>query len=369
MQVLKQKIRATLPWATKLYKRATAKTWPRNSIVFYTGNHPGGLTADKLQSGASGSETAVIMLSKEWVKQGYQVTVYSTCGDKEGVFEGVEYRNFYHFNWEDQFETLIVWRNPLNLHSPVKAKRLWLEWQDVPHPPEAFTPEKLAIFDKIFVKCHYHRNLLPDLPDPKFAIIPNGIDAAIASLSDQPKDPYRLVYASRYYRGLESMLRYGWPLIKQAIPKAELHLYYGWARKELQPDMQEWRREMLALMQQPGVIDHGMIGQYDLIREKARSAIHYYGCTYEEVDCISVRESAAVGCVPVTTDFAALSEKSYCVKIPGLPQAEATQVAIAHRIIDLLKQPDELAAIRQQFQALAQMETWDQIAQQWLKHL
>ncbi|MFM7792545.1 MAG: glycosyltransferase family 1 protein, partial [Microcystis panniformis] len=58
--------------------------------------------------------------------------------------------------------------------------------------------------------------------------------------------PYRLVYASRYYRGLESMLKHGWPIIKAAIPAAELHLYYGFTKRDEIGDRKEWRDNLIA---------------------------------------------------------------------------------------------------------------------------
>jgi len=37
----------------------------------------------------------------------------------------------------------------------------------------------------------------------------------------------RIIYASSYDRGLESVLR-NWKEVKTAVPNAELHIFYGW---------------------------------------------------------------------------------------------------------------------------------------------
>ena len=46
--------------------------------------------------GLGGSESAVILISKELVKLGFDVTVYNNCEDtaaKPGIYDGVKYKN------------------------------------------------------------------------------------------------------------------------------------------------------------------------------------------------------------------------------------------------------------------------------------
>ncbi|MDJ1185324.1 hypothetical protein [Roseofilum casamattae] len=369
IESIKNAVRNLLPGTANLRQKLAAKTWPEKSIACYVGNKPMVLESDLRSKGASGSEASIIFLTQEWVKRGYQVTVYTNTNGKDGVYNGVTYRHFRQLNWYDRFDTLLIARNPGLLNPVARARRIWLEWQDVVYPPKSFTPEKLSKFDKIFAKSHYQRHLLPEVPDEKFAIIPNGVSPWVLELGDREKNPYKLVYASRYYRGLESMLRYGWPLIKQEIPQAELHLFYGFTKRDDRQAQLPWKEAMMKLIADTGAIDRGKVGYEELMAEKATAAIHYYGCTYEEVDCISVRESSLVGCVPVTTDFAVLGEKNYCVTIPGEAADPKTQEAIARKIIHLLQHPDELATIRQKTQELAKHETWDNLAPLWLEHI
>jgi hypothetical protein len=369
LQPLKNAIQSRLPWTKDLTKKIKAKTWPEKSIACYIGSKPMVLESDLRTKGASGSEASIIFLTQEWVKKGYQVTVYTNTEGKDGVYNGVNYQHFRKCNWYDRFDTLLIGRNPGLLNLETQAKRIWLEWQDITYPPKSFTPKYLDKFDKIFAKSHYQRQLLPEVPDEKFVILPNGVSPWILNMGDRPKNPYKLVYASRYYRGLDSMLSYGWPIIKQEIPQAELHVYYGFTKRDESPNVLPWKEKMIELMKQPGVIDHGKVGYEELMSEKATASIHYYGCTYEEIDCISVRESSLVGCVPVTTDFAVFSEKPYCLTVPGKPDDRNTQEAIAHKIIHLLKHPDELESIRQKTKELAKHETWDNLAPLWLEQI
>ena len=370
------KIQARIKSKAKDWKLGLkASVWPDKSIVFYTGITAEKWTPESLTTGLAGAQTAVIYLSKEWAKAGYQVTVYNFCGDGEGIYDGVQYLHSSRFNPYDTFDNLILWRGKslAQLDYPLKAKNIFLDMHDVPRKLEIFNKERIDKVDKIAVKSQFHRTCLPHIQDEKFIILPNGIDRDRIELEKVKKDPYKLIYASNYIRGLEQMLTYGWPMIKQEIPEANLHVYYGWnffdTSFKNNPERLAWKQKMLELINQPGVTDRGRLGQDKLIEEKATAAIHYYGCTYPETDCISVRESAMVGCVPVTTDFAALSEKPYCLQIPGAPEAQETQEAIAKKIVELLKYPDKLSQIRQEFQQAVKAETWEKIAQRWLQEL
>lgn len=358
-----------------------ARIWPKNSIVWYCGKSWESWSPKSFNKGLAGSETAVIYLSKEWARLGYKVTVYNTCKGEEGIYDNVKYVNFDKFNLNDRFDTLIIWRdfNLDILDSPIKANRIWLELQDIPYRRKRYSKERTNKIDRIFIKSKFHGSFffkIPNyfsyyVPKTKFVIIPNGIDKGILGLTNK-KYPFKLIYASNYTRGLELMLKHGWPIIKKKIPAAELHAYYGWGHfdaYEKNPDKQKWKKEMINLMEKLGVVDHGRISQNQLIEEKSKSAIHYYGCIWHETDCISVRESAAVGCVPVTTRHSALAEKPYCIKIRGNPYEKKTQQKIAYKIIKLLKNPRKIKRIGEKFRIRAAKETWDVIAERWLKEL
>lgn len=359
-------IKKNFPGSVQLGRRIRARKWPSGSIVYYTGSRKGGLTPQNLEKGASGTESAVVYLTREWLKAGRQVTVYSTCGDREGIYEGVEYINYYKFNPYDRFDTLIILSHPYLLTLPTRARFVCWDWHDVLGNEKTYPRNKIDRFDHIFAKSQYQRNLLPNIPNSKFTVVTNGIDHKITQLPKTTKEPYKLIYASRYYRGLDLMLQYGWPIIKRSIPEAELHIYHGWVRRELHPRHDDRRRKMEELFQQDGVFEHGRVSQEKLIAEKATASIHYYACTYPEIDCISIRESAAVGCVPVTTDFAVFKEKEYCVRVAGEPTAKETQETLAHRIVDLLQNPDELQILRKQFRQAVKHETWQEVSKVWL---
>jgi glycosyltransferase involved in cell wall biosynthesis len=348
--------------AKRVQSRIQAKAWPDKSIVFYTGGIVEPWSPRSLEAGIGGAQTRIIYLAREWVSRGYPVTVFNNCGSQSGVYDGVQYRNYQEFNQYDTFDTLIIWHCAWMIRFPIRANRVWLDLGKGVLLPQQSEYEKLKHYDKIFCKNEFHRSTLPEIPDQKIAIISNGIDEKFSPLSNNHKANHKLIYASNYIRGLEHMLEFGWPIIRSEIPDAELHIYYGWGRN-LKPD---WQQKMMGLLNQPGVFEHGKVGKDRLMQEKSTAAIHYYGCTFKELDCNSVRESAFVGCVPVTTDYAGLSNKRYCVKVSGHPYAQSTQEALAQKIVELLKQASELQRLRSQFIQEASHETWPNVADAWL---
>jgi len=355
--------------------------WPRKSICYFTGQTMEEWSPMSLQTGIGGSETAVIQLAKEWVKQGFKVVVYGRFGSDEGLYDGVEYRNYYRFNRLDSFDTLIIWRNAPLLDIPFKAHRIFLDLHDVPENPE-MTVERLEKVEKVFVKSNYHKSLLRSCDkgrfkrfnDDKVVVIPNGYseDLVKAVTLNTDLNNKKIIYSSSYDRGLEDMLMFGWPIIKKEVPEATLDIYYGWNLFDSfhrgNKTKMFWKAKMVELMKQPGITEHGRVGQKELVKAKADSAIHYYGTTFEEIDCISVRESAAVGAVPATTDYAALCEKTYCDRTEGDPVFKETQQDLAQRIVYLLKNPSKLKQLREAFMKEAKKEGWVDVSSQWLPY-
>jgi hypothetical protein len=352
--------------------RLSAKQWTEKSIVYFTGHTMYEWSPESLKIGIGGSETAVINLSREWAKLGYSVTVYGNFGRNAGLYDGVHYRHYTEFNPFDTFDTLIVWRRVDYINFSYKANRVWYDVHDVLYKDQ-FNEQNLGNIDTIFFKSGYQRGLLPQATDDQFVIIPNGVDQSLLDLDLAKKDPYKLIYASNYQRGLELMLLHGWHIIKREIPEAVLHIYYGWHFTDLMygqdPDYQVWKAKMLELMQQPGIVEHGKVGQQVLIESKANAAIHYYATNFEEMEPISLKESAVVGCLPVTTDYAVLAEKDYCLKTSGDPNDPSVQEAVAYKVVELLKDQSKLEALRQDYRAIASTETWDRIAKLWLEQI
>ena len=153
------------------------KRWSDNSVVYFASwgaKHLETWNAHSLQKGIGGSESAVIYLSREWVKEGYEVTVFCDTPKTE-LIDGVLYVPYYLMNFSDEFATLILWRSPHLLDMPqLKAKKMLMDLHDIADPTQ-WTPERIAKVDKVLFKSKWHRTNIPQLPDSKAVVISNGV--------------------------------------------------------------------------------------------------------------------------------------------------------------------------------------------------
>ena len=345
----------------------------KKSITYYTYNTAEQWSPHMIDTtGIGGSETAVVKLSEEWVKLGYEVTVYGNFGSNRIEYNGVIYRPFSFFEFGRKYDVLIMWRTLELLGIKLNANRIFLDLHDVPNPIN-YTPELMKQVDKIFVKSQSHKdyfNNVNHLPDDKFVIAPNGTSKKYNQLRNIPKNPQKLIYSSSYNRGLEYMLKYGWSIIKKYQPNTELHIYYGWDVYDAMNGDKQYKSMMVDLIDySEDVYDHGRVSQDELLKAKAESNFHYYIGQYPEIDCISVRESAYVGCIPIVSTVGCFKDenKDYCVRIKGDPTKPDTQERGASRLLYLMNHPEEYEKIRKNIlnDMKLMSETWDNVAKYW----
>jgi glycosyltransferase involved in cell wall biosynthesis len=371
-------------------KQPSRTIWPSNSVVYFCGETAESWSPKDISTGIGGSELAVIELSRRWKRLGYDVTVFCTC-DAPGIYEGVTYRKVTDLNAVDIFNIIIIWRSiELAAHADFEAKVRILDLHDVVSEKH-ITPLVLKNIDYICVKSNFHADLCrKGLLNPgdieklntKLRIITNGgayepelladPDSEKGSEENVPdkkgsdeRNPYSLIYASSYDRGLYYMLKWGWPRIKAAIPQAELKIYYGWNVYDALKRPPEFKATMQALMKQPGIYEGGRISRKRLVQEKSRASIHWYTGDFAEIDCITVRESAWVGTMPIVSEqIPVFGEKPYCITIPGNPQTEEMQNLAAEVIIKLMQDPANMEKIRQKC-VVPPEESWDRVAEKW----
>jgi len=99
------------------------KVWSDKSIVIFCGEAWEEWASPSVVSGIGGSEEAVIYLSRELQKLGYEVTVFNSCGELAGTYEGVTYREYHEMNPNDTFNIIVGWRNNIFVENNLKAKK------------------------------------------------------------------------------------------------------------------------------------------------------------------------------------------------------------------------------------------------------
>lgn len=364
------------------YKRryGKPKIWPKKSVVIFVGNSVIGEWGPwSLNEGIGGSEEAVIRLSKKLTDLGWAVTVYCTPGHKAGIYDKVEYRNYWEASLADTFDVFISWRSPWFFDAKINARKKYLWLHDV-MDKEEFTKERIDNIDKVIVLSEYHRSIYPMIPDEKIFLSGNGIDPEDFEACDGnfKRDPHRVIYMSSHVRGLQLIYEI-WNDVRKAVPKAKLDIYYGWESyvnvNRDNPERMAWMNMMQEKVKiLDGVTDHGKVSQSQIVEEIFKSGVWAYPCPFPEIYCITAIKAQAGGAIPVSSDFAALKETvKFGEIIPMKAMNENTPVgkwdkkdlkAFKDALIKTLKNPSD-ENYRKSMMNWARTQSWHNVAKNW----
>jgi glycosyltransferase involved in cell wall biosynthesis len=278
-------------------------------VLFYTGYFKNPWSPHNME-GLGGSEIAVVQVAERLSHFGWKVVV---SGDvEEGVWNGVEWlpTNRLHEKYFDQFDVIV---GVSYLHFTLEfdeynAKRLfWIHNTDF-HPwycgTEIADPETLLTpgdIDGFVCLTNWHKEQWSQkysLDPERFHIIGNGIDPT-SFIGEPQKIKNRFIWSSAPERGLTELLTY-WPIIKNRLPEASLHIYspgYQIAKRE------DWTGHELV-----DVEFMGSVSQPELHRAMGEAEYWMYLTSYEETYCITALEMQKAGVFPITTNTAALNE-------------------------------------------------------------
>jgi len=99
---------------------------------------------------------------------------------------------------------------------------------------------------------------------------------------------HKLWWQSSYDRGLQHTLKM-WPRIKEIYPDATFDICYGWdlfiKNYANNPERLKWMEKMKELMKQPGIQEHGRIGQDKMKELRSQCGIWFYPTDFEETNC------------------------------------------------------------------------------------
>lgn len=336
-----------------------------------------------IEKGIGGSEGMCIQICRELAKLGNKVFVYNDCGASDGkIFDGVTYIDFRKWNHSIKSDIFISLRRPDVFSGLIKARKtyLWLHDTDYGEVPLS----NLYAPNKVIVLSDFHKTVIKQnhgiVDDSAFWITRNAINKAAVEYADRQakaRNPYQLIYASSYDRGLENLLAM-WPRIKSAVPDAELIIRYGWVTYDRMMEMahrsgdmqraaqmQAFKSKVIDMIaKSDGVRELGRTSQNELYKEFKESSLWVYPTEFQEISCITAMTAQAMGAVPVCTPFAALNEtvnSKYGVK--------AEMDKIADSIVFLLKNQKELEKRREpmmewargQFDIGILAKEWDEV--------
>lgn len=270
-----------------------------------------------METGIGGSETAAMEMAKRLVARGHSVVLYGDCEKLEGTFDGVEYLHFDKFK-DVECDVLVTSRRPHVVDDDFGVKaRAVLCWVHDVHLGPALTYARTVRVDRFLVLSEWHRSFFLNVhkfvhPD-QVLVTRNGIDLSRFSGPAPDRNPHRAVYSSSPDRGLDVAIRV-WPRVRQRVPDAELHVFYGfqtWEKSTSDPgqlDLIRYLKELLESNRGNGVHYHGRVDQARLAREFLQSGVWAYPTWFSETSCITAMEAQAAGLRIVTSPIAALNE-------------------------------------------------------------
>jgi FkbM family methyltransferase len=287
------------------------------------------------KQGLGGSESAVILISKELQQLGFEVTVFNNCKDasnsRPGVYDGVRYiDNSDAKTHKETYDIVVVSRtiapfvmNDWPFVHTAKKRILWLhdtfiEGDDM--------MEDLVVsgkIDHIFTLSDWHTSYILtcahgkkrnyEVLKKKIFQTRNGAVCHIPEVDLSKKDPNHFVYNASATKGMLPLVNDIWPAIRKQLPQARLSIIGGYYRfrEGAAPDAQETTVEQLSKRQDLkdlGVTFTGVIPQHEIAKILANAWMMLYPGAFPETFGISSLESLLYKTPLVTTRFGALEE-------------------------------------------------------------
>jgi glycosyltransferase involved in cell wall biosynthesis len=320
----------------------------------------GEMLPDLLQQGVGGRETCALKLSEAWAEAGHHVDNYVPV-EKPRQFEsqsgGVQRFAPYELGLLNlqvfPYDMVVVVEDPRPFaddgvrEAQVGAVKL-CHFQ-VAHVDEERLAHREPDDFVISALSPWHVDFLASQGLTGESVVnPNGVsmDLYRDAASARQRGP-RFHYTSSPDRGLDHLLDV-WPLVRAEIPKAELVIAYGLERvlaayRYSHNREGEMASRVRSLLQTPGVVYVGKVGQSDLAQLHMTSTALLYPCDTmqpTETGCITVIEAMAAHAAVVTTDCDCLgsefADSALMHELPVDPQQFAAS-AVALYFDDALR--------------------------------
>jgi len=368
--------------------------------------------------GLGGSESAVILLSKELAKIGFDVTVFNDCSTEDtapGMYNNVWYRPLKEIeitNTEydvvvgsrsvaafapaylrERFKTFSYMPDFTNIQQRSKHKVLWMHdtFCDGDDLIEGFLLD--GFINEVFVLSDFHLDYVTNCDHGRkrnfevlkkyMFITRNGIGNMKPDWIDVSlKDPNHFVYNSSFTKGMQPLVEDVWPRIKAAAPDAKLTVIGGFYKfPGGQADEQEhsWRK----MVEEHGkdINFTGIISQQEISKILTTASYMLYPAAFPETYSISALEALSHNVPIITCNFGALEETaidSACYKIPyaiipnGLfPFIDKNDQV--NRFVDMTLQAYNNKYLHQQkmyaCNVVKDICGWNTVALQWKQHL
>lgn len=177
--------------------------------------------------------------------------------------------------------------------------------------------------------------------------------------------PQRAFFSSVPWRGLAQLLEL-WPLVKGAVPDAELVICSSLRVYGMNDDaaLQALYEKAQSL---PGIVYRGSVSQSELREVALHSRALAYPCIFPETSCITAMEAMAAGAAVVSTSLGALPETAW--RNPLVPIGDNWGIAWAFELARVLVDNEYYLEIARQNLHLSQWNSWSHVADRWLQRI
>lgn len=367
-----------------------------------------GLTYDGstlTKRGLGGSESAIIRISEELSKIGFDVTVYNDCtsdDSKPGVYGKVQYKPLHEANSLDtpSYDVVVISRSVTAiLQSWTVCERskfvtLYLHDTFCEGDDQIEYLINQGKLQEIFTLSDWHTGYVThcdhgfrrnfDVLKNHIFMTRNGIGNMNPGWIDvREKDPNLFVFNASVTKGMVPLVKQIWPEVKRRIPEAKLKIIGGYYkfREAAGPDQQQKDWEEMALQHGKDIHFTGVITQPEISDILRKASYMIYPVGFPETFGISTLEALAHNVPLITCQFGALEETaidlaSWKIKYPVEPNWSMqwlNQESQVNLFVDKVVEAYNNTYLHQQkMYACNQVKdicTWDTIALQWKQHL
>jgi len=375
--------------------------------------------------GLGGSESAVILMSKELQKIGMEVTVYNNCEDSEakpGIYAGVKFAPLSEVSNDETIYDVVVssrtiipfvpprlysmftpdqygrFHNPesfRNIVSKAKHKVLWLhdtfimgdhvveELVTDGHIDEIFT---LSDFHTAYItNCDHGKKRIFEVLKNKMFQTRNGIVNYFPYVDTKKKDQNLFVYNASISKGMLPLVHKVWPKVKERIPTAKLVVIGGYYRfrESATPDEQEVMFHKLSSEMENSNLDiefTGIILQKQIAEILTKASYFIFPGAFPETFGISTLEAINYNVPLIGTRFGALEETgleqaSYLLDYAIEPTPLSPWINSDNQVLEFVAMVRDAYSnpyLHQQkmnyCNIVKDISTWDTVALQWKQH-
>ena len=229
----------------------------------------------------------VYNMALECKNKGYNVTVYAyTVFDN---YNDILFKNPKSFNTEMPIYICIL-LPPFNKKLQLKNTNHTYICMDKLFNLDEFNLYKVS---KIFFESKYIRNMYSYIPDNKCSVVYDCFNPII-ELNE--RKTFKILCTQSYDEELFNLLYGFWPIIRQIVPNATFTIVSDSSIPY------EHRMFLKNIIEQPGIIERGLISKDELDKEKQTSLIHINLSSKPE-SIESLETSIELGCLPILSNI------------------------------------------------------------------